>query len=61
MTARATIEAALYTWVSQATGVTTIFAHQAEPRPQTPYAVIQISTIASLGGDEPRSWSEQSR
>lgn len=58
MTTRANIEAAVYTWVQQATGATTIFADQARPRPATPYMVVKLGGPTSVGHDEERSLSD---
>jgi hypothetical protein len=56
MTTRTAIENAVYTWVATATGATTIFQHQAWPRPDPPYLTIRLGVITHLGHDEERSF-----
>jgi hypothetical protein len=43
-----TIENALYDWVSEVTGVTTIFAHPNAPRPQESYVLINLFQVTPM-------------
>lgn len=58
MTTTANIEAAVYTWVSVATGATVIFVDQNKPRPATPYLTVRVGTVTSFGHDERRGMTD---
>lgn len=47
-----TIEDALYDWVYEISGVTTIFAHPNAPRPKTSYVLINLFQNIPLGVEE---------
>lgn len=45
------IQAALYAWVSTATGIDTRWAHQEAPREAYPFAVLDITSLQNQGQD----------
>jgi hypothetical protein len=54
---RATIEAAVVTWLSDATSKTVILANQGTPRPARPYLTVLISSVRTVGGEDARAIS----
>lgn len=52
MASLSTIQTALHTWVSNATGATTVWANQNEPRPENyPFVVMNVTDLTPDGGD----------
>ncbi len=52
-----TIKSSLFNWLNTefGGGLTPIFARQNSPRPQKPYATIQLQSLSMMGQDELRS------
>lgn len=46
-----TAENAIHSWVSNQTGITTIWANQSGPRPDTPFITLSISSFVQVGQD----------
>jgi hypothetical protein len=53
----ATIRQALYDWVTDVTGIETIYADQSTHRPDLPYAVINFKNAASRTGIDEIRWN----